>query len=466
MIEETILFPTAFYVALVLLGVAFVYAWRQRELGVGIPMGAVLGTVAIWYFGDAFYNDYATYSRDIGEQYVEAAWWQVALFLAAFLLFVPLLHSSMNRSLFSHRSEFWALMRSGGVENKEFQRRLDIATRLILGVWIVLMLIGLVRTNFDFLGLFAPYISGRANPWGRGRIGTGFDALLSFGNYLQIMLAASFGIVAAVAKNRRTRTIALFVTALSLPWFLLDRTRNTMLAVTLPGLLAWVFVRFRGGLLLKLAVLAGAFLVTEGWMKFVIEMRSSAGGRGNIAMAFSQMGIEGVVEQIGANEGKHEGLNMLEELTWVNSFIDKGTYVVNNGSRYFAELVNPIPRVIWPDKPMIGIDYAIARGQLYEAAGDAQGGVGATISTGMIGQGVVNFGTFFGVLAAALLMAFWVAVLARQDLMGEKMGRMLLFFIGCVLTFNLGRDITLITLYPFLFGYMMTSFWSKTHKDK
>jgi hypothetical protein len=462
MIEETILFPTAFYVALVLLGVAFVYAWRQRELGVGIPMGAVLGTVAIWYFGDAFYNDYATYSRNIGEQYVEAAWWQVALFLAAFLLFVPLLHSSMNRSLFSHRSEFWALMRSGGVENKEFQRRLDIATSLILGVWIFLMLIALVRTNFDFLGLFAPYISGKANPWARGRVGSGFDALISFANYLQIMLAASFGIVAAVAKNRRTRTIALVVTALTLPWFLLDRTRNTMLAVVLPGLLAWVFVRFRGGLLLKFAVLLGAFLVTEGWMKFVLQNRSST----NISMAFSQIGIGGVYDQIESTEGKHEGLNMLEELTWVNSFIDKGTYVVNNGGRYFAELVNPIPRAIWPAKPMIGIDYAIARGQLYGDAGDAQGGVGATISTGMIGQGVVNFGTFFGVLAAALLMAFWVAVLARQDLMGEKMGRMLLFFIGTVLTFNLGRDITLITLYPFIFGYLMTSFWSKTHKEK
>ena len=462
MIEETISFPTAFYVALVLLGVAFVYAWRQRELGVGIPMGAVLGTVAIWYFGDAFYNDYDSYSRNIGEQYVETAWWQVALFLAAFLLFVPLLHSSMNRSLFSYRSEFWALMRSGGVENKEFQRRLDIATRLILGVWIFLMLIALVRTNFDFLGLFAPYISGKSNPWGRGRVGSGFDALISFANYLQIMLAASFGIVAAVAKNRRTRTIGLVVTALTLPWFLLDRTRNTMLAVVLPGLLAWVFVRFRGGLLLKLAVLLGAFLVTEGWMKFVLQNRSSS----NISMAFSQIGIGGVYDQIEATEGKHEGLNMFEELTWVNSFIDKGTYVVNNGARYFAELVNPIPRAIWPDKPMIGIDYAIARGQLYGDAGDAQGGVGATISTGMIGQGVVNFGTFFGVLAAALLMAFWVAVLARQDLMGEKMGRMLLFFIGTVLTFNLGRDITLITLYPFIFGYLMTSFWSKTHKEK
>jgi hypothetical protein len=47
---------------------------------------------------------------------------------------------------------------------------------------------------------------------------------------------------------------------------------------------------------------------------------------------------------------------MLEELAWVNSFLDKGTYAVNWGERYFAELVNPIPCGLWQDKPMIGID--------------------------------------------------------------------------------------------------------------
>ena len=462
MIEESIGFPSGFYVALVLLVLSSLYAWRMREAGVGIPMAAVLGTVAVWYFGDALYNDYASYGREIGFQYLEAAWWQVALFLIGFLVFVPMVHRGVNRKILGQRSEFWVLMKQGGIENPEFQRRLDIATRLIFGIWIVLMLIALIRTDFDFVGLFAPFVSGKANPWGRGRLGGGFDALISFANYLQIMLAASFGIVAAVAKSKRTRFIGIMVTAVSLPWFLLDRTRNTMLAVALPGLIAWVFVRFRGGIFFKMAILAGACIVKEGWMKFVIEMRSGA----NIAVAFQQLGIGGVVERVEATETKHQGLNMFEELAWVNSFIDKGTYVVNNGGRYFAELVNPIPRTLWPGKPMIGIDYAIARGQLYEAAGDVQGGVGATISTGMIGQGVVNFGTFFGVLAAALIMAYWVAILARQDLMGVKMGRMLLFFIGCVLTFNLGRDITLITLYPFLFGYLMLSFWAKTHGER
>ena len=79
---------------------------------------------------------------------------------------------------------------------------------------------------------------------------------------------------------------------------------------------------------------------------------------------------------------------------------------------------------------------------------------------------MVNFGTFFGVLAAALITALWVAILARQDLKGAKMGRMLLFFIGLVLTFNLGRDITLITLYPFLFGYLMLTIWGQVNGER
>ena len=461
MIEE-VEFPLAFYIGLLVLFSAFTYAWSKRGTGIGIPLGAVCGTVGLWYFGDALYNDYQEYAIEIGPQYLESAWWQVTLFILALFLFVHILHHLFNRQFIHLGSEFWQLMNLGGVDNLEFQRRLDVATQLIFSVWLLLMSIALLRTDFDFLGLFAPFISGKANPWGRGRIGAGWDALISFANYLQIMLVAAFGIVAAIAKNRRTRTFAIVISLLSIPWFLLDRTRNTMLAVVLPGLLAWVFLRFRGSLFLKIGILVLAFLLLEGWMKFVIETRSVA----DISYTFSRIGFGGVIQQVDAAESKHQGLNMFEELAWINSFIDKGTYKVNNGARYLAEILNPIPRSLWPNKPLIGIDYAIARGQQYEGAIEGAAGVGATISTGVIGQGVVNFGPFFGVLAAAFLMALWIVFLARQDLQGEKMGRMLLFFIGCVLTFNLGRDITLITLYPFLFGYLMLNFWARTHGER
>jgi hypothetical protein len=126
------------------------------------------------------------------------------------------------------------------------------------------------------------------------------------------------------------------------------------------------------------------------------------------------------VETVERSEVKHAGLNMLEELAWVNSFIDKGTYVINFGSRYWAELVNPIPRGLWPGKPLIGIDCAIARGQGWEDQDEGLAGVGATISTGMIGQGVVNFGPFFGVLSSALLMAFWPGGIRGGDSTGGR----------------------------------------------
>jgi hypothetical protein len=129
-------------------------------------------------------------------------------------------------------------------------------------------------------------------------------------------------------------------------------------------------------------------------------------------------------------------------------------------------MVNPIPRVLWSGKPLIGIDYAIARGQGFTKGLKMDAGIGATISTGMIGQGVVNFGTFFGVLAAAFLMAIWAAILARQDLKGNKTGRLLLYMLGLVLTFNLGRDITLITLYPFFFGYIMLKMLIKFNGER
>jgi hypothetical protein len=144
---------------------------------------------------------------------------------------------------------------------------------------------------------------------------------------------------------------------------------------------------------------------------------------------------------------------MYEELCWVNSFLEDGRYEPNWGQRYFAELVNPVPRGIWAGKPYIGIDYAIARGS--SLSGEQDAGVTTTISTGMIGQGIVNFGRFLGPPFAALLMAIWVAILARLDLTGQKIGRIPLYAFGMILTFNLGRDITFITLYSFVFGRLL-----------
>jgi hypothetical protein len=464
------LFPFSFWAAVLMaVGTGF-WFWRQRNNATGIPALAVIGTVGVWYFGDALYNDYAEFKLQFSADDLSHAWWQVFLFLGAFAFFVPGVHRAMNRRLRKQTSEVLRFAASREIENPRYQRAMDRFFFALLCAWIPLMLLALIRVDFDFAGLFLPWLGHRAEPWGRDRIGGGFDAILSLSHYVQVFMTAAFGVVAAVSRNPQTRTFALAVCLVTMPYFLLDRTRNTMIATILPGLLAFTFLGFRARAIVRIGILAVAFVAVDGWLSFVIKTR----GEGeNVASAFAgetdepgEKEEEKVTEEE-EEEGngkkkktKHDGLNMFEELAWINYFIEMGHYLPNGGRRYFAELVNPIPRSLWPGKPLIGIDYAQARG--FGGGKASSAGVVASVSTGMIGQGITNFGRFFGPIAAALLMAGWVGILARQDLSaGGEPARLFLYGIGLVLTFNLGRDVTLLVLYPYLFGSLLFWLWRR-----
>jgi hypothetical protein len=438
--------PLPFYLTCMALAVLAVFAWNGRQAGWGLPAGMVLATVGVWYVGDVLYNDFGDYLATLGVESLTSALWQVLWFVVCFgVLLIPV-HRMLNRQMLEQRSHIMSYMESGRLQDPEVQQRITKMGRSLLAAWLVLMGIGLYKVEGNAVGLFAPYLSQKIDPWGRGQIGGGFSALLSLAAYFHIFLASAFGVLLAISFNRGTRGMAFAVCLLTLPFFLFDRTRNTMLATVLPGVLAYTFLRVQGSLLKKGAVLAGFFLVVNSWFLIVMANRSG--------MSFDILGALSSSKETTVST-KHEGLNMLEELAWIDNFIETNAYMPNHGERYFAELVNPIPRALWPGKPMIGLDYAVARGQ--GVTGEL-GETTATISTGMIGQGVVNFGRILGPAAAALLMALWVAVLARQDLLGDNPARLLLYSCGLILTFNLGRDITLLVLYPFVFGWMAVRF--------
>ena len=154
------------------------------------------------------------------------------------------------------------------------------------------------------------------------------------------------------------------------------------------------------------------------------------------------------------------GLNMIQELCFVNTYLDSGDTSPAYGARYLNELLNFVPRAIWPSKPLIGIDYAIWRG-FESPEGDL--GVSTTISTGMIGGGVLNFGKIFGPVAASILMAVWTGMLIRWWEQRKSLLRLALFMVGAGLTFNLGRDISLLVLWPVIFAYFfvrLTEIWA------
>ena len=456
MSESLSIMPISFWVVIGALIAGAAASVRRINDGTGIPMLAVLGTITVWYVGDIFYNDYAhTYEIWFTPDVLQNAWWEMALFVVVFLTAVPYVHRWFNSRYLRYQSGVLQLARFG-IGHPALQRQLDILFGGCVAIYGVLALVAAFRLKGETLYFFCPYLSYKPEPWGRERIGSGFDALLSFAEYIQMMVTTVFGVVAAVSTNRRTRFLAVILCFLSWPYFLFDRTRNTILAVIIPAILSWAFLRLRGSVLKKIAVLAGFFILVNGWMAFIIQNRTT----GSITAAFEQKGFNLKQE----SEVHHEGLNMFEELCWVNTFIKQGTFEPNWGQRYFAELVNPIPRAIWHNKPLIDVDYAKARGlgMSGNSGGNKEAGIYATVSTGMIGQGVVNFGRILGPTAAALLMSFWVAVLARQDLFIYKLGRLPLYALGLILTFNLGRDITFLTLYPFVFGVALL-WWLERH---
>ena len=407
MLETLTILPVSFWAVVFLLLAGGLWAAGQVRAGLGLPMLAVLATVAAWYPGDAFYNDYAhNHAVIFNADVLDAAWWQVAWFLLAFLLLCPVMHHWLNSRHIHRSSQMVGLMRTG-VMSSRFQSQMNQLFWGCATVWLVLVLVAAVRLGTQLPYYFFPFLGYKSDPWGRGRVGGGFDAVLSLFSYFQTFVVAGFGVVAALAQDRRVRNLALVGCLLTLPYYIFDRNRNVMLVVVLPAVLSWVFLRLRGSLMQKIVILAVCFLLVSAWFKFVIANRSQT----SITDAIQGGGVTFKEANAGAHQ---EGLNMYEELCWINALIREDTYKPDWGERYFAELVNPIPRTLWPGKPMIGIDYAAARGQTKEGGYDSDtSGVYATISTGMIGQGVVNFGRIIGPAFAAFLMSLWTAWLAR-----------------------------------------------------
>src|SRR5437763_13671931 len=102
---------------------------------------------------------------------------------------------------------------------------------------------------------------------------------------------------------------------------------------------------------------------------------------------------------------------MIQELCFANAYLGSGAASPSYGGRDLNELLNVIPRVIWASQPLGGIDYAKWRG-LEDP--QSERGVSATISTGMIGGGILNFASFFGPVAARIIRALWAGMLRRR----------------------------------------------------
>ena len=443
MLDTLQVLPPPFWIVIALLAGGCYWSVLNLRRGIGIPAIMVLATIAAWYVGDALYNDYrTTHMQLFTAAMLLKAWWQVVVFLAVFLMLTPLIHNALNRRYLGRASQVLNLFNQG-VNNARFQRGLTILFRAGLAVWLLLLVFAVFNFKQKFFYYLFPYLGKHPGSWAVSGVASGgMDTLLALANYLQLMVGALFGVVAALSTNPGIRGLATLGICLIWPYYIFDRTRKFILLVVLPGLLAFVFIRLRGGMVPKLVAFAALFLLMNAWFGFIIANRAEYG----ITDAVKQEGFDFSK----ASEEKHQGLNMFEELAWITTFTSSGNFAPKWGQNYYANLANPIPRALWPGKPTIGIDYALARGQ---GGSDEGAGVYSTLSNGVIGQGLVNFGLYFGPAFAALLASLWACWLARLDLDGQRIGYLPLYGLGLILTFNMGRDITFLELYPFVFGY-------------
>jgi hypothetical protein len=294
----------------------------------------------------------------------------------------------------------------------------------------------------DVMGAVFP-LDGRAGPtmWGRSGVessASGF--LISFGGYMFNAVTAFLGVMVFFQRTTPRRLLAGAMFAITLPYFFFAGARSHFLAAVMPFVLTYLFYG-RHLLILKLAILAIAFFCLKEGFKFVTVFR--LGGFREV------LASENPYELLGEDE-RTTGLNMIQELCFVNTYLETGGGSPAYGARYLNELLNFVPRMIWPSKPLIGIDYAKWRG--FESENDELG-VNTTVSSGMIGGGVLNFGQILGPVAAGILMALWAGLLIRWWQQRKSLLRLVLFMLGVGLTFNLGRDISMLVLWPVIFAY-------------
>lgn len=435
--------PALFWVSLACLGWLAWLGWSNRHRGWGLPVMGVSFTVIAWYHGDVIYNGYeTTFVNGFPPSVLNVAWLQVCLFAMSLGIFACFIPDWVNGRYQGRSSTVFQLV-SGRRSLEPLQPAIDQLALAVAGAWIVPVAIALWRVNWDVLSVVAPYLGDSGSAWGRGQVAVSwFDSFAAFFGSVNILCAALFGVCAAVLKNGPVRVLMAVLMALSWPGYFFDRTRHVMLVVLLPGLLTYALLRLRGRRVVQLSLLLVGFLAVNFWFKFVIENRTDT----TIGTALK---TEGWHLRAGLDETKHLGLNMFEELCWIDYLMDTREFAPKPGQLYFANLVNPIPRALWPGKPTIGLDYAVVRGQ----RGDVHSGVTATIAVGMVGSGVANFGMLIGPIAAAFLMTLWCTFLAWLDLTGKDFGRLLVYVVGCVSIFNFGRDITFLAAYPTLFGF-------------
>lgn len=411
--------PGGFWLAtLTLLGLVAEAVVRIREKW-AVPALMVYLTVFGWYTMEPIESPE---TMAFSDEAISGAFFSVFIFLASFRFLCSLMSSVM------------APRQRREIDYNELPADRVFAITAML--WFGLLLIGIWRMEGDVLATLLPLKAREgATMWQRaaGAAAGRFGFAVSIAGYVYVLTLALFGMLLPLLKTRRLQFFCVTLIIISWPYAFLQGSRNITLAVFVPMVFSFVFFS-RAKLLPKIAIVLSSGLFIEWALRQIITYR-------NVGFDYT-----GEVQQ-----QSHLGLNMASELVYCVEFINTGVMEEKWGVGLLTEFSNFVPRFMWPDKPLLGIDYAIARG-FSGSASDI--GVNATIATGIIGQGVLDFGPLLGPIVMAAIIALWTGFLARLQAQGT-VPRVCLFLVGMGLTFNLGRGFSMLVLWPMIFAYVI-----------
>lgn len=284
--------------------------------------------------------------------------------------------------------------------------------------------------------------------WGgafqRGRFGGARDAFLE----LQLFLRAALPLGAAVLAHPKQRTGRRIFAAAFLFYMisraLNDGTRSKVLEALMP-LAAAIYWRMSPALKRKALMfgLPAISIVAMIWAAAAVSGRNA-----------------GTIDWDKATNVDYVGFEMFRELLYLQRHIPENSDF-KHGHTYYVQMVNPIPRFLWPGKPIgdAGLELAGLRNSVAN-------GADLTISPGLIGEMHWN-GGIVGILLVSGLMGYLAKSWDRvRPLAAESLLAFTIFAAGLAVIFLSGRAINMPVLYGIIAILVLLMFFAKPKKRR
>src|SRR5438552_10112477 len=297
MVTNELTFYLAAAALLILTVESCVRLLKRDSFGIAI---VIYVTVFAWYFVDPFLNpeEYGYLPPFLlGQSYG-----QVLLFLIGFRVVMP-------------AAARWVLSRPSTGVLTAMQRLTPERILIAAGtIWFLLCAIGIARMGGDVIGAMFP-VDSRAGVtmWARGAVessATGF--LIASAAYVFNAVTASLGVLIFFQRTTFWRRIGVAMFAITLPYFFLQGARSAFLAAILPFIITYLLYG-RRSLVIRLAVLAVAFVCLDQGFRFVTAFRNT-GFRDLLAAKNPYELVDELLSRV--------GLNMIEELCCVDAYVD------------------------------------------------------------------------------------------------------------------------------------------------